>query len=715
MPVIAHNIAAMFTDRQLKINTGKKAKKSEKLSSGYRINRAADDAAGLAISEKMRKKIRSLDQGAENMQDGVSLVQVADGALNETQELLQRMNELTIQAANGTNSESDLQNINKEINQIKVEIDRIANTTSFNKEVFPLRDGKKEILDRTEELLREQSSDFDIGISGPSYIDEIETIPGGDISIDDIVLPDFTDPDLRFDARPFNQNTPLDTLSLFAMVTGTGTAADNHYYSVLYTGGSGISSNEVLNNQASHTSFPCVLYNYNGATGTQPKVASFRNMTMKQNGYSNPSVGVWERTFSYKDPDNANVNFDVKQTVTMDSSSKKYTVDTEVIDTGSKNLEACCIVMNFDTSYKGGSAGDRNEGYYLSETGPQVRQQSLFTDPIGAGDYSIMNQIYGYPDPSASNGTMVDTYEKLMRGDISNDGDIPGRFIVGGKDEGNSSQWMPFVLDVAPIPMNSSGSTTYSGVTSLTATGMPTDTSITDYSVRADNNYITINGIHNFAYNNIYSSDGQTTLDSLSAGTYSFTDSLYGLTFTFEVGESSTLDDIKQSLSAANVNVSGAYDNSGVTGVNPVEKSTALPGDNSTQGDFLIMGKYDGTNKTGFISSYGGNGTGSDIYGIDHTFSYGTFGSKNSMSFSIMGTGNMIDPDTGQPIIPGDVEVHKQIPVSPASPSLPPKHTVDERFFEPGLSGKQVKIQASDEVSDFIFQAYGTKPPSFRR
>lgn len=139
MPVIAHNIASQFTNRQLNITTGKKTKSAEKLSSGYKINRSADDAAGLQISEKMRSQIRGLNQASRNIQDGVSLCQVADGALNETTDILQRMRELSIQSANGTNGESDRHAIQEEIDQLTKEVDRIANTTSFNKDIYPLK------------------------------------------------------------------------------------------------------------------------------------------------------------------------------------------------------------------------------------------------------------------------------------------------------------------------------------------------------------------------------------------------------------------------------------------------------------------------------------------------------------------------------------------------------------------------------------------------
>lgn len=140
MNVVAHNLTAMNAQRQFGINTKAKAKSTEKLSSGYRINRAADDAANLAISEKMRRQIRGLTQASNNAQDGISLVQIADGAMAEVHDMLHRGTELSIQAANGTLSETDRQYIQTEIEQLKKEIDGIADRATFN-EIKVLRGG----------------------------------------------------------------------------------------------------------------------------------------------------------------------------------------------------------------------------------------------------------------------------------------------------------------------------------------------------------------------------------------------------------------------------------------------------------------------------------------------------------------------------------------------------------------------------------------------
>lgn len=139
--IVKHNITAMNSNRMLGLTSSSQAKSTEKLSSGYKINRAADDAAGLAISEKMRRQVRGLTQASANAQDGISAVQTAEGALNEVHDMLQRMNELAVKAANGTQSESDRTAIQNEIDQLTTEIDRVAETTKFN-ETYLLKGDK---------------------------------------------------------------------------------------------------------------------------------------------------------------------------------------------------------------------------------------------------------------------------------------------------------------------------------------------------------------------------------------------------------------------------------------------------------------------------------------------------------------------------------------------------------------------------------------------
>ncbi|MBP5554326.1 MAG: flagellin [Lachnospiraceae bacterium] len=132
--VVQHNLTAQNSNRMLGLTTNSLAKSTEKLSSGYKINRAADNAAGLAISEKMRRQVRGLTQASSNAQDGISCVQTAEGALNEVHDMLQRMNELAVQAANDTNMATDRTYIKSELDALSSEISRVATTTTFNEQ-----------------------------------------------------------------------------------------------------------------------------------------------------------------------------------------------------------------------------------------------------------------------------------------------------------------------------------------------------------------------------------------------------------------------------------------------------------------------------------------------------------------------------------------------------------------------------------------------------
>ena len=171
--VVQHNLTAMNANRMLGITTGQQAKSSEKLASGYRINRAADDAAGLTISEKMRKQIRGLDRASTNAQDGVSAVQTAEGALTEVHSMLQRMNELAVQASNGTNSVGDRQALQNEIAQLTTEIDRVAETTKFNESYLLKGDGT---------TVKEYMKAHDAGLKGTMT----ETLDGATFIVDEL-------------------------------------------------------------------------------------------------------------------------------------------------------------------------------------------------------------------------------------------------------------------------------------------------------------------------------------------------------------------------------------------------------------------------------------------------------------------------------------------------------------------------------------------------
>ena len=165
--VVQHNMQAANANRMLNVTTSAQSKSTEKLSSGYRINRAADDAAGLTISEKMRKQIRGLDQASTNAQDGVSSVQTAEGALTEVHSMLQRMNELATQSANGTNSNTDRKAIQDEIDQLTTEIDRVSETTKFNETYLLKGDGAEKA---------HNVNAHDAGLDGVTLTDKGDTV-----------------------------------------------------------------------------------------------------------------------------------------------------------------------------------------------------------------------------------------------------------------------------------------------------------------------------------------------------------------------------------------------------------------------------------------------------------------------------------------------------------------------------------------------------------
>ena len=160
--VVQHNMSAMNANRMLGVTGGTLSKSTEKLSSGYKINRAADDAAGLSISEKMRRQIRGLTQASLNAQDGISCVQTAEGALAEVEEMLQRMNELAVKAENGTLAQEDRDAIDAEVQQLVSEIDRVASTTTFNE--MNLLDGK--FTGKGLQVGAETNQHIDISIKG---------------------------------------------------------------------------------------------------------------------------------------------------------------------------------------------------------------------------------------------------------------------------------------------------------------------------------------------------------------------------------------------------------------------------------------------------------------------------------------------------------------------------------------------------------------------
>lgn len=185
--VVQHNISSMNANRQLGISTNRLKSSTEKLSSGYRVNRAADDAAGLAISEKMRGQIRGLTQASSNAEDGISLIQTAEGALQETQNIIQRMRELAVQAASDTNTNDDREQIQQEITQLTCEVDRIANTSEYNTK--KLLDGS---LEGSKSFRPGVGSAEGTFVNGEVKVVEKDVSSNSIIAIDDVIRIEFT-------------------------------------------------------------------------------------------------------------------------------------------------------------------------------------------------------------------------------------------------------------------------------------------------------------------------------------------------------------------------------------------------------------------------------------------------------------------------------------------------------------------------------------------
>ena len=389
MMIVQHNLMAMNANRQLGITGGVKRKNTERLSSGYRINRAADDAACLSISEKMRWQVNGLNKASNNCEDGISLCQVAEGALSEVHRMLDRIKELSVQAANDTNTLSDRQAIQREINQLKLEIDRIGDTTSFNTK--PLFQGSEQ--------------------------DIIDTETGDPVSLQDIPISDFSISDVSLNKAPFTSGSDRDRLALSATINGNYNV-NGATYGLVFGDGS-----------TSHNNF---RYSYTDGTGhTRSGEAQLNQMPITSTNI-NDATGKYERTYSYA-PE-AGVSFEIKQTIQVepnDGTSQYYNISYEVKNTGTKNA-SYDLMHNVDTAYRnndsceeyfmGGTKLDKfhlytKESKYLSKGNPNVSDN--ISDAL---DFSVYNTAE-YRLPFSENVKIPDSdkLRSVLVGDWSQD------------------------------------------------------------------------------------------------------------------------------------------------------------------------------------------------------------------------------------------------------------------------------------------------------
>ncbi len=358
MSVVAHNLSAMNAQRRFGINTKEKAKSIEKLSSGFRINRAADDAAGLAISEKMRAQIRGLSQGVENTQHGISLCQVADGALTEVQEMLHRLTELSIKSANGTNTPEDRFCIQEEVAEILEEINRIGETTNFN--TIPLFRGGETTQVGAGELT--------------------ETV--GDIPFSDFVLSD-----VDLGKTPITERSDADKLFLQAIVNNPNSSFDGKEFNLIFGNGS-----------TSNSSFRVT-----DATGVCTEVLM---SSLTSTNFSYDGQDSWSREFVYSSGTGADVT--IRQTVRIEETSdteKNYVISYDF--TKSQDVDRLEFMFHADTAYNN---NDQCEGYYID--GNRVKKYCVYSQTdsdLTAGATSA----YVYAGSMPSSFSIVDVDNAL--------------------------------------------------------------------------------------------------------------------------------------------------------------------------------------------------------------------------------------------------------------------------------------------------------------
>ena len=360
--VIAHNMSAANAERRLGIIGKDKSLAMEKLSTGYKINRAADNVAGLPISEKMRAQIRGLTRGSANTEDGMSLVQVADGALQEVHDIIHRIRELSVQAANDINASEDRTAIQREVDCMLAEIDRITDNTEFN---------KKKLFAGSET----------VAVDADGNPIDVSQIPFDAITLSDISLGHV----------PFTSSSAATDLCLTASTTGVD---DNLRidWNLIY--GSG------------RTSHSNVRMTYTNAAGDTVVVQRMlEEMTVSD--YSN--VGAdYSRTFSFSDDNGMGLKIRQKISVgSNDGTSQFYSVSYEIENTGAAEAKVD-FLFNADTAYNN---NDQCESYYINNN--KITRNCLYTnDPQYLSQPS--SYVYGIDDVDWSNGfSIIDTDEAL--------------------------------------------------------------------------------------------------------------------------------------------------------------------------------------------------------------------------------------------------------------------------------------------------------------
>ena len=361
--IVSHNIQSMNINRITNDNISLHGKSTEKVSSGYQINRAGDNPVGLSLSEKMRRQVRGLKMGVENTKAAINFCKVADGALNEVTEMLQRINELSVRSETGTNTLTDRHAIQDEVEQILMEIDRVADTTTFNE--IPVFRGAEEVV-----------------------------VPGTDSSIieGDIPFTDFTIADVTLGSSPFGPNSHANELNLQAIVKNN-TAVNGQTYNLIFGSGSTSRSSFRLTYQTDATDTETGdtdaetgntdTETGSGDTGTKTVIVQFSQLTPGEYETSgNSSEMWWKRSFTYTNEEDG-IEIKVTQKVTAnipsDPAQEKYYNISYSFENKSADKDVTLDFMfNADTAYNN---NDTCEGYFINDgSGKRLDKWSMFTN-----------------------------------------------------------------------------------------------------------------------------------------------------------------------------------------------------------------------------------------------------------------------------------------------------------------------------------------------
>lgn len=351
--IVTHSTQTLNAIRLVNVNIESYSKSTEKVSSGYKVNSGADYPAGLSVSETMRRQIRGLERGLQNTKDGINFCQVADGALNEVTDMVQRISALSVQAANGTNIKTDRHYIQAEIDQILSEIDRICDTTTFNE--IPVFRG------------------FNTVSGTPSQI------PDGAVIEGDIPFTDFTISDVSLGSNPFANVSNGDSLALQAIVNNPSSSAHNKQYNLIFGNGS-----------TSHSSFRLTYKNDIGedvqVIQSMRELGNNLSVDDIPHGTTQDSQGrtQWWRSFEYSNDDD--IRLTITQRITADipedpAQEKKYIISYDIDNNSSGNKDvALDFLFHADTAYNN---RDELEGYFINGAdgnGKRLDKFCMYTD-----------------------------------------------------------------------------------------------------------------------------------------------------------------------------------------------------------------------------------------------------------------------------------------------------------------------------------------------